>query len=291
MRESLHNIGNHVTIHPNRKQPLLDDGTAMTNPEDRLASLRPARTTAHYARGTRVARAEAFTLLELLVVIGIIAILIGLVVAVGSSVGASSKAALSKDTMRVLDTVLSSYESSAQGIPPPYVNQPGNTTKTQVIVDARASETDGVDSLGWFLYQCSNQSGVDKAIQTLPAKFLQPGVPGASDALPTVKPPIFNTVKDPWGKSFRYVHPALDGVIDGDKTEDLIGAAPKQPTARTYTLTNIKRLGAGGTDPANSDGGTSPDARPYFYSSGPDGDPSTTGDNVYIVTPSFPAAK
>jgi hypothetical protein len=80
-------------------------------------------------------------------------------------------------------------------------------------------------------------------------------------------------------------------VIDGDKTEDLIGLAPKKPTARTYTLTTIKRLAAGSADPANSDGGTSPDARPYFYSCGPDGDPSTTADNVYIVTPTFPAAK
>lgn len=227
---------------------------------------------------------RAFTLLELLVVIGIIAILIGIVVAVGSSVTASSKSSLAKDTMRVLDSVLSAYESSAQGIPPPFVNQPGNTTTTQVIVDSRTSDTEGVDSLAWFLYQCSGQSSADKGIASIPSRYIQPGIPGSANALPTSNAPVFNTVIDPWGRAYRYVHPALDGVLENVATEDLIGPAPRTPTSRTYSITTINRVATG---TPNSDGGTSPDSRPYFYSSGPDGDPSTREDNVYLIPPTF----
>lgn len=239
---------------------------------------------AHLNRPEIRGRERGFTLLELLVVIGIIAILIGIVVAVGASVTSSSKTSLAKDTMRVLDSVLSAYESSTQGIPPPFVNQPGNTNTTQVIVDARTSQNEGVDSLAWFLYQCSGQSGADKGISSISSRYIQPGVPGSATALPTSNPPVFNSVIDPWGRAYRYVHPALDGVLNNLATEDLIGPAPTTPTSRTYSITTINRVATG---TANSDGGTSPDSRPYFYSSGPDGDPSTREDNVYLIPPTF----
>jgi hypothetical protein len=59
---------------------------------------------------------------------------------------------------------------------------------------------------------------------------------------------------------------------------DILGSAPSPATG--YYPAEIRR------DPAqkDADGGLTTN-RPYFYSAGPDGDPSTIEDNVYTVQP------
>ncbi|MFM7135392.1 MAG: type II secretion system protein, partial [Planctomycetota bacterium] len=57
-----------------------------------------------------IVRRRAFTLLELLVVIGIVVLLAGLVLAVSSSVIRASEERATRNTLTVLDTALEEYE-------------------------------------------------------------------------------------------------------------------------------------------------------------------------------------
>jgi hypothetical protein len=101
-------------------------------------------------------------------------------------------------------------------------------------------------------------------------------------------------VFDAWGHPLRFVHPAFKGTIYG--TRGSSGNSPDQPTDVSAVLGNAppgtqyicaqirrnKTTDGGGPD---SDGGIPPTTRPYFYSAGPDGDPSTQDDNIYIAKP------
>ncbi len=132
--------------------------------------------------------------------------------------------------------------------------------------------------------------------------------------------PELRTVLDPWGRPMRFVHPRFDGLI-------VSGTEPLYATV-AYTAAGANQLvtasdlpsgyGAGALTDASvlpiqsirrnhlpeevrednpsvagmmgdSDGGICPSGRPYMYSAGPDGDPSTLDDNVYTTEPTFSA--
>lgn len=118
--------------------------------------------------------------------------------------------------------------------------------------------------------------------------------------------PWIPTMLDGWGRPIRYVHPAFSGVFygpnrlgpsdptqgidpgDADNFGDLI------PRGHSYAYTKIRRNrqatdAAGPSGEPDSDGGRPVGNRPYFYSAGADGDPSTIDDNLYSVRPEFPS--
>jgi hypothetical protein len=114
-------------------------------------------------------------------------------------------------------------------------------------------------------------------------------------------------IVDGWGQPIRYVHPAFHGNVYDDiaatnpnpatqrSTDQVLGAL-NSPQA--YSIAQVRRnhvVTLNGS-PADSDGGTCPGARPYFYSVGQDGlvglkmngnnvDANYNLDNVYTTQP------
>lgn len=261
---------------------------------------------------------RAFTILELLVVIGIIGILIAISLVVGNAVSSGSKQRITLDTIRVLDASLDAYIQAKGSIPDPWVQDPrtGQTSKIVPIADARnMSDTDSavspqgnqlLNSVGLYIAQVQEVSEAKAAFANISGRFSKRFATkvGATDLdLPTVF--------DGWGRPIRYVHPAFQGVWAGDRTAPS-GAATAAatmvdatqfpalagaPKGKTWVPTLLRRnhVKAGASpvqaqDFPDSDGGRCTGGRPYFYSAGDDGDPSTTGDNVYSTSPDLPPA-
>jgi hypothetical protein len=163
---------------------------------------------------------------------------------------------------------------------------------------------------------------VQSAISSMDSRFVKViriGVATSSgDANASSVQLELTTVLDAWGNPIRMVHPRFDGLIKGDSEYELINLgrgndgfispeeagvatinllqsklflrqirrlAPDRETWRGLTPQQIAQNFANGI--GDSDGGICPTPRPYFYSAGPDGDPSTIDDNVYTTRPRF----
>lgn len=241
---------------------------------------------------TRTAmRRRGFTLIELLVVILIVSVLIALGLAVGARVVEGGKASQTRDLIKVLDNVLGNYlEATDRKVPPAAIIDPrqdeGNPTGTIVYMPlADAWDDDNsrpINSVGLFLAEAERVAGVSELLQGIDAKNyrLFAYSPAPLDPNPGRSEPELATVIDAWGNPIRFVHPAFHGVRRSaerlDATE-FLGPAP----AGEYYPREIRR------DPAmmDADGGLATNGQPYFYSAGPDGDPSTVEDNIYTVQP------
>lgn len=251
---------------------------------------------------------RAFTVIELLVVIGIIAILISLGFLVASRVSGSGKQRVTEQSLRILDSALASYISSNGGKnPPPTIKDPTSGVGNQLIpiVDGRdfSNGTPPADqfinSVGLFMEQMKSDPGAHAQFKDLDPKLVKEvDVDGGG-----VQPRLLTAI-DGWGKPIRYVHPKFKGAI----TDDPNSALPRQttsilgnaPTGYTYTITSFRRVGdrdkfATGPDPLDADEGMPLTDRGYFYSCGPDGLPDWTrkppndrpNDNIYTATPKF----
>ncbi len=185
-----------------------------------------------------------------------------------------------------------------------------------------------INSIGLFIYQMEREgqpvqaalTGLNPRLVTFFAE--DPNAPMVGPTTSTARPdfsklPQLRTVMDPWGRPLRYVHPAYSGsLFDAtfDAAERRGVYAPSPDPSRPYALRivltevpdaqlpiqQIRRNGgeaATGARPgapvlADSDGGICPKygGVAYFYSAGPDGDPSTREDNVYVDAnrPTFP---
>lgn len=258
------------------------------------------------------ARRTAFTLLELLIVIGVIGILMALALAVGARVAGAGKEHKTAGTIKLLDTVLNAYVSTAGGIPPPVVTDPRpnstNTERLQPVADGRMPDPSGgadgpvINSVGFFLVQARDAAGSEgflKGIDTRLVSSFDADGPDPSAGNPDwAAQPEMLTVFDGWGRPMRYVHPRFGGMIHGPwanpsmpptlyvQTSDVLGPAP---AGKQYGITQLRRnrLPQAG-QPGDSDGGVPRGGTPYFYSAGADGDPATLEDNVYTIKPEFP---
>lgn len=265
-----------------------------------------------------VRKRPGFTLIELLIVVGVIAVLMGIAIAVGMRVTDSGKNKSTKDLLLAMDAIQAAAVAGNSGqilsptMPDPRLkDQP--TALWIPVADARAkSGSNGGDNLmlnsaALFLSQARQYPEAAKLIESLPTKMmkvLDPDDPetvsgaGASESN-VVGQPQLPTPIDAWGNPIRYVHPSFDGLIQGGggtaasyKALDTVitSTTPGRALFAEIRRNAIKR-GDPTTDPslaADSDGGTCVGGRPYFYSAGPDGDPSTIEDNVYSVQPTFP---
>lgn len=261
----------------------------------------------------------AFTLVELLVVIGIIVVLVALTIGVGATVANSGRQRATEGALQALDQVLDTYLQS-QGSVPAFVQigQAGvpdnglvgsNLDGFYPLFDGFSEDDEqAVNTVGLFLIEARRSvPATEDIVASLDTKFVRLFQPGPSaDAIQ----PEALTVFDAWGNPFRMVHPRFDGeILDADRAVGDAGRAidlgssnsPFLQGAETFFKSNgqlgLERLRRNALRDADyqqnpelvgdSDGGICPSPRPYFYSAGPDGDPSTTDDNVYSTRPRF----
>jgi type II secretory pathway pseudopilin PulG len=185
-----------------------------------------------------------------------------------------------------------------------------------------------IDSVGIYMFAAEQVPEIQSIVAGLDPRFVVRaqgsaaperggggGGPGASNTQPLVE---LTSVLDAWGNPVRVVHPRFDSIIVGSGQFGSIGILPTTDASDGYfTASELPRLGgrylpfrrirrlapteaewrdfdettidrnfANGV--GDSDGGACPSPRPYFYSAGPDGDPSTIADNVYTTRPRFP---
>ncbi len=249
------------------------------------------------------AHRAGFTLIELLIVIGIISLLVATTLLVGGAAVSGAKRGATEDTLRVLDAALEQYIANQDGIPGALVQdpRPGRTTFLLPVADVRSMSdnepaSDGrlggqpmIDSVALFLVQANAVPDAKKSLEQLPQKFVRQRTTTLS-ALPLTITSVF----DAWGEPIRYVHPQFSGRIPvrAINAPELLGPPP---AGKQYGVSDLRRnnVSVNGTptsqqDIADGDGGKCIGGRPYFYSAGPDKDPSTTDDNVYLIAPPVP---
>lgn len=198
----------------------------------------------------------------------------------------------------------------------------GDVSAFYPAIDGRGRESvtgdmNEVNSVALFIQSASVVPKVQEILGTMNSQFLY-----KFSADEEVQPFLL-TAFDAWGNPIRYVHPKFDGIIERERRE--LGEAgepiniinPSKPFFVAGALPSGSRLrvrmkflrrnrlidadfgdagilGGGPTDPSgfvdfdllpDSDGGKTVGNRPYFYSAGPDGNPSTLEDNIYTISP------
>lgn len=253
----------------------------------------------------RIGRAaRGFTLIELLVVIGIIAILIGLTLAVGAKVSGSGKARVTDNAIKILDTAASAFEATRDGLPPAIVQytRPGgdpevpNDNVLRPVADAYRMDSpeQQINSVGWFMFQAEKVPEVAPIFQKLDPKLVRKVSPEQWDPSKwNEQQPELATVVDGWGNPIRYVHPTWDGLIHGgagfvsgnvdasntgqavpvDNTLLEFLGLPSPPEFPFTNFTQIRRNNQvqSASETPDSDGGICTGNKPYFYSAGADG--------------------
>ncbi|HYE63845.1 MAG TPA: prepilin-type N-terminal cleavage/methylation domain-containing protein [Phycisphaerales bacterium] len=242
---------------------------------------------------------RAFTLIELLVVVGIIGVLVGLTLFVGTQVVGGGKQRTTQQIIQVLDQAMQTYITSTGDNPTAiYVHRdPAGTLTYFPIGDVRDMTTNAVavpgefpgghpmvNAVGMFYEEARTKPEVSKILDKIPQQYVR-----MYDIDGTGPQPALLTVFDAWGKPIRYVHPTFQGVYSDDPTNNSPNPATARPTiavcplpaglpaGTAYSVPNIRRnnvptgTGTAADNQPDGDGGMCVGHRPYFYSLGPDG--------------------
>jgi prepilin-type N-terminal cleavage/methylation domain-containing protein len=282
-------------------------------------------------------RRNAFTLLELLIVVGIVAALVAVTTLVGTAVINTGKKRATLGVLQSLDEALAAYIDKKGTIPPALVEVPVGQLPTTVAGempsyngtqmtgiypaldgvarDDNTNEMAIVNSVGLFIESAKAVPEAQEVINSINTRYIRTYTANEDQQ------PVLLTAFDAWDNPIRYVHPKFDGIIEreprslGDAGEPINynnpakgfftpGALPPSSQWVRLRMKAIRRnrlvdadYGDGGRDSGgglnqqslsdfdlipDSDGGLTQGNRPYFYSAGPDGDPSTIEDNIYI---------
>lgn len=252
---------------------------------------------------------RAFTIVELLIVVVIIALLASIGLYVGRMVAEGGKRRATQNTLQILDQVLNEYQAAKSGkVPLALIDGIGNDYP---MFDGRVAGSgfgfteaaQANPSLSIFLAHARTEAGaVDQALSKIDPKYVEristivtawgnPVLPNNVGPIPGV------IIKDGWGRPIRFVHPELHGGWGPGYRKDtastsastfapvsnrpfyVISRMPGVELRRSCWPFNPAARGAG--EIGDADQGKCTGASPYFYSCGPDGDPGTVDDNIY----------
>lgn len=247
-----------------------------------------------------------FTLIELLVVLGVVSILLTLSITVGFRVLEGGKERLARDTLRLLDNSLTTWTTEKESKFPAYLDGepispfpggPPRPTKAPIIDGGPESSTAVSPTLAMYLVIARRSPSVETMFkQQIDTKYL-----ATAQQFTAFGEYINNadwdgrTINDPWGQPYRFVHPVWHGGYGAFVLPDGGSAGSNRPTREVPSVDglstrNYARSYKFGGGRGQADEGLCPGNRPYFYSAGPDGDPGTRGDNIYLETarPTYP---
>ncbi len=264
---------------------------------------------------------RAFTIIELLVVIGIIGVLVTIGLVIGRAVMGQGKQRATEALVQVADKALEAYyDKKGEGPADMYTYKNTVTNKTYefALLDGRDGDnTTGFDrdknpafdSFARFALACKDVPDADAVLKSIsdPRQVRSVVVATASDVGADTDLRSIEFI-DGYGRPLRFVHPAFHGgygpFLDQTKNQSTMnstrlnkkvserrGAANHQiEFRRSYRPFDPANLSAGQdvkTAVGDADEGICPGSRGYFYSSGIDLDPGTRQDNVYSVKPTF----
>ena len=265
--------------------------------------------------GAPVGARSAFTLIELLIVIGIIAVLVALAVVVGAKVVEGGRSRATTDVIRVLDGTLGSWQLNSRTPLPSVLEVKEDATRSRYlpIIDARRPSgnsdfaADAEPSALYYSALVMQDASVAPEFEQLDSAFVDSASVPQEDprngqreqwAIAAVD------LRDAWGRPMRFVHPAFHGGYgeywDADDermtNRDPMRVRVKNPQGREIEVEYRRSYRPFEADASNrkatwmgdADEGMAVGGHGYFYSAGEDGDPGTRANNVYSTEPRFP---
>lgn len=266
---------------------------------------------------------RGFTIVELLVVIGIIGLLVTIALVLGGKVSNGQKASTTANTIRVLDMTVDEIQTATDSPPEAkFVYTQGSGARALVyeysIVDGRQvspaptgsnqSVYDSVgnpvtESMARYSALCGTIPTAQAVMRQIDQKFIRTKV------LATINGKEIQAQEylDGWREPIRVVHPAFDGGWGGaaygntgakltKSDRDTPRVIPEQRGGAKQNIgyrRSMRPWANATTAPSNwigdGDEGLCPNKRMYFYSGGADKNPGTREDNVYAQTPQFPS--
>lgn len=243
-----------------------------------------------------------FTIVELLVVVAIIAVLTAIVLVAGGRVVTGGKRTATADVIRLLDTSLEAYIAAKDGLPESRMNiattnaytdpldptVPDAQKRLVPLADGRTSNNgtnstqDIINTVGLYMTQAKLVPTAKSHLDAIPGRFIvRRKILGGTAA----NQMEIDTVVDAWGNPIRFVHPAWHGLVVASASQLQTGVAL---SGNGWAFATLRRNNVDvGANVGDSDGGTCPGKRPYFYSMGEDELATTIADNIYTTIPVY----